>query len=73
MNNRITRRDIVACNWSWAALGKAKAYHHCIVLLRSAGCNDKRGVEIAIDAYKAMMRYYALDAVRLARAYTPQR
>ena len=71
--NKLTRKDIVACNWSWAALGKAKAYHHCIVLLRSAGCNDKRGVEIATTAYKNMMRFYALDAVRLARAYTPQR
>ena len=71
--SKITRKDIVACDWAWAALGKAKAYHHCIVLLRLSGCNDERGVEIAITAYKNMMRYYALDAVRLARAYTPAR
>lgn len=72
MNNRITRRDIVACNWSWSAMNQAKAYRHAITLLRSAGCSD-RGAELAISAYKAMMRYYALDAVRLARIYTPSR
>ena len=71
--NKLTRADIIACNWAWTALAQAKAYRNCIVLLRLSGCDDKRGVEIATTAYKNMMRYYALDAVRLARAYTPQR
>lgn len=71
--NKLTRADIVRCNWSWTALAQAKAYRNCIVLLRLSGCNDERGVEIATIAYKNMMRYYALDAIRLARAYTPAR
>ena len=55
--NKLTRADIVACNWSWSAMNQAKAYRHAITLLRSAGCSD-RGAELAISAYKAMMRYY---------------
>ena len=70
--NKLTRSDIVRCDWSWCAVNQAKAYRHAITLLRSAGCSD-RGAELAIDAYKNMMRYYALDAVRLARIYTPSR
>jgi predicted metal-binding protein len=65
---RVTRAQILACNWSWAALGKAKAYKHAIELLRCAGCDN----DILKTAFKKMMRVHAKDTVRLARCYTPR-
>ena len=67
--NKLTRKDIVACNWSWAALGKAKAYKHALELLRCAGCDN----QILKNAFQEMMRFHAKDTVRLARIYTPSR
>ena len=64
---RVTREQILACNWSWAALGKAKAYKHAIELLRCAGCEN----QILKTAFQEMMRFHAKDTVRLARCYTP--
>tara|TARA_R110000868_G_C10487110_1_gene729840 strand:- start:116 stop:280 length:165 start_codon:yes stop_codon:yes gene_type:complete len=48
-------------------LGKAKAYKHAIELLGCAGCEN----ELLKKAFKEMMRYHALDTVRLARCYQP--
>jgi hypothetical protein len=72
MNNRITRKDIVACDWSWCAVNQAKAYRHAVALLNAAGCSG-RGTELATSAIRNMMRYHALDAIRLARIYTTSR
>ena len=69
MSKNITSKDIVACNWSWAALGKAKAYKHALELLRCAGCDN----QILKNAFQEMMRFHAKDTIRLARAYTPAR
>jgi hypothetical protein len=68
MNNRITRRDIVACNWSWSSVGKAVAYRTALQFLRDAGTDT-----IAIASIKTMMRYHATDAIREARVFTPSR
>jgi hypothetical protein len=65
MNNKITRKDIVACDWSWCAVNQAKAYRRCLNFLKITG--GKPDAEIPI---KSMMRYHALDAIRLARIYT---
>ena len=67
--NKITRADIMRCNWSWASLGKAKAYKHAIELLRCAGCEN----DILKKAFREMMRFHAKDTIRLARIYTPSR
>jgi predicted metal-binding protein len=67
--NKITRKDIVACDWSWTAMNQAKAYRHAITLLHCAGCSGP-AVALAETAYKNMMRYHALDAIRIARIYT---
>jgi hypothetical protein len=64
--NKITRKDIVACNWSWASLNQAKAYHTALTFLR-----DARTDSIAIDSIKSMMRYHATEAIRQARLFTP--
>ena len=68
--NKISRKDIIACNWSWSAMNQAKAYRHAITLLRCAGCTGP-AAQLAETAYKNMMRWYALDAIRYARIYTP--
>ena len=68
MNKKITRRDIVACNWSWASLNQAKAYRTALVFLR-----DARTETPAINGIKSMMRYHATEAVRQARLFTPSR
>ena len=64
---RVTRAQILQCNWSWAALGKAKAYKHALELLGCAGCDN----QILRTAFKSMMRFHAKDTVRLARCYQP--
>jgi hypothetical protein len=63
--NKLTRKDIVACDWSWCAVNQAKAYRRCLNFLKITG--GKADAEIPI---KSMMRYHALDAIRLARIYT---
>ena len=68
MNNRITRRDIIACNWSWASLNQAKAYRTALTFLR-----DARTETPAISSIKNMMRHHAKDAIRQARLFTPSR
>ena len=64
--NKITRKDIVACNWSWCSLNQAKAYRTALVLLR-----DARTETPAINGIKNMMRYHATEAIRQARLFTP--
>ena len=68
MNKKITRRDIIACNWSWASLNQAKAYRTALTFLR-----DARTETIAAESIKNMMRYHATEAVRQARLFTPSR
>ena len=68
MNKKITRRDIVACNWSWASLNQAKAYRTALTFLR-----DARTETIAAESIKNMMRYHATEAIRQARLFTPSR
>ena len=66
--NKITRKDIIACNWSWASLNQAKAYRTALTFLR-----DARTDSIAIGSIRNMMRYHAKDAIRQARLFTPSR
>jgi hypothetical protein len=63
---RITRAQILACNWSWSAVNQALAYRRCLNFLKITG--GKADAEIPI---KSMMRYHALEAIRLVRCYTP--
>lgn len=66
MNKRITREDIVACNWSWASVNEAKAYRNALIFLRDARTETPASVSI-----KSMMRYHATEAIRQARLFTP--
>ena len=68
MNNKITRNDILACNWSWCSLNQAKAYRTALIFLR-----DARTETTAIKGIKSMMRYHATEAIRQARLFTPSR
>jgi hypothetical protein len=70
--NKLTRAQIVACNFSWSAMNQAKAYRNAITLLRYAGCSGPNA-DLAETAYKNMMRYHAREAIRLVRCYTPSR
>jgi hypothetical protein len=63
---RITRTQIVECNYSWSAVNQALAYRRCLNFLKITG--GKADAEIPI---KSMMRYHALEAIRLVRCYTP--
>jgi mRNA-degrading endonuclease toxin of MazEF toxin-antitoxin module len=65
MNKRITREDIVACNWSWASVNEAKAYRNALIFLR-----DARTETPAITSIKNMMRWHATEAIRQARLFT---
>lgn len=66
--NKLTRKDIRACNWSVDSLGKAVAYRTALGFLRAAGTES-----IAIDSIKTMMRHHARNAIREARICTPSR
>ena len=66
MNKRITREDIVACNWSWTSVNEAKAYRNALMFLR-----DARTETPAITSIKNMMRWHATEAIRQARLFTP--
>ena len=66
--NKLTRAQIIECNWSWCSLNQAKAYRTALTFLR-----DARTDSIAIDSIKNMMRYHATEAIRQARLFTPSR
>jgi hypothetical protein len=63
---RITRAQIIDCNWSWCSLNQAKAYRNSLAFLR-----DARTETHAITPIKSMMRYHATEAIRQARLFTP--
>ena len=63
---RLTRAQIIECNWSWCSLNQAKAYRTALIFLR-----DARTDSIAIGSIKNMMRYHATEAIRQARIFTP--
>jgi hypothetical protein len=63
---RITRAQIIECNWSWCSLNQAKAYRTALVFLR-----DARTETPALTPIKSMMRYHATEAIRQARLFTP--
>lgn len=66
MNKRITRAQIIECNWSWASVNQALAYRRSLEFLKAAGGNPSAEVPI-----KSMMRYHATEAIRCARTFTP--
>jgi len=66
MNKRITRAQIIECNWSWASVNEAKAYRNALIFLR-----DARTETPAINPIKNMMRWHATEAIRQARLFTP--
>jgi len=68
MNKRITRAQIIDCNWSWCSLNQAKAYRNALMFLRDARTETPASVSI-----KSMMRYHATEAIRQARLFTPAR
>ena len=63
---RITRTQIVECNWSWCSLNEAKAYRRSLGFLAAAGDSDSS----AAVSIKSMMRYHATEAIRQARLFT---
>jgi len=63
---RITRTQIIDCNWSWCSLNQAKAYRNALMFLRDARTETPASVSI-----KSMMRYHATEAIRQARLFTP--
>lgn len=66
MNKRITRAQIIECNWSWCSVRTAVAYRTALTFLR-----DARTETIAAESIKKMMRYHAQQAIRQARLFTP--
>ena len=66
--NKLTRKDIRACNWSVDSIGKAVAYRTALEFLRAAGTESH-----AIGSIKIMMRHHARNAISEARICTPSR
>jgi len=66
--NKLTRAQIIDCNWSWCSLNQAKAYRNALMFLRDARTETPASVSI-----KSMMRYHATEAIRQARLFTPSR
>ena len=66
MNKRITRAQIIECNWSWASVNQALAYRRSQEFLKLMGGNAP-----AESFMRGMMRYHATDAIRSARTFTP--
>ena len=67
MNKRITRAQIIECNWSWCSLNQAKSYRTALKFL----CIDGMSNSNAARSIREMMRYHATEAIRQARIFTP--
>ena len=65
---RITRAQIIECNWSWASVNQALAYRRSQQFLKLMGGNVP-----AESFMRGMMRYHATDAIRSARVFTPSK